>query len=530
MHISKKKKRPPIPATGEISHLERTFKEGTFILFDIENTGGNPERNGITEIAALKVRNGEIIDTFYSMVNPKMAIPPIVRKMTGITNKMVKKAPTIYEVMPEFVDFIEDDVLASHNTIGDMRFIRHFAKKVCDVDLLNYYLCTHLLAEKLLPAAPDKSLKGLVSYIGENRIEDFHRADADAYATLYLFEHLVKKLAKVDIKVVKDAIRFQGDLESALRLGWGLSADELRQAPRKRGVYMLYNSSDELVFYSAAENVAADLKKLSRFDDLPKQLLKSVLQAVRLEIKVFPSLREAFMFESHLAEKHPTRYSLINWNQKSGKFVYVNTEKTAAKLTMGPLVEASETVFGPVFAERSGYDFIAMIADVEGQKLYGNSVTASDELRRQLERWQFDTDQVYKTLRLPTSLAPLDEFSGIFVQFPKAAQQADSASSQAHGNATFHYIYKGRLMKSVDVRGSSWSNAVLRYRLSYLWRTIAEPFASKGKGQRHHHHINRVSWWIGQEVRQKRGAFFTHGECSHSDTAPSPAVLVPSEA
>lgn len=447
------------------------------------------------------------------MVNPKMAIPPIVRKMTGITNKMVKKAPTIYEVMPEFVDFIEDDILVSHNTIGDMRFIRHFAKLVCDIDLLNYYLCTHLLAEKLLPSAPDKSLKGLVSFIGETRIEDFHRADADAYATHYLFEHLVKKLSKKSVTIIKDAIRFQGDLESALRLGWGLGADELRKAPRSCGVYMLYNSSDELVFYSAAENVAADLKKLSRFNDLPKQLLKSVLQAVRLKIKLFPTIKDAFVFESQLAASNPTRYSLINWNQKSGKFIYVNTEKTAPKLVMGPLVEASETVYGPVFAERVGYDFLADLADAEDSKMYGNSIGVSDELREQLQRWQSDPQQSYKDLSLPADLAPLRQFTGVFVHYNTA---------EAAGSATFHYIFRGRLTKSVAVRKNGWSAAVRRYRLSHWWTALLESVKGSSTGQVHHHLINRVSWWVGQEVRHDRGEFFTLGECSQSDTAPRP--------
>ncbi|MFN9971741.1 MAG: PolC-type DNA polymerase III, partial [Phycisphaerae bacterium] len=65
------------------------LEKGAYIAFDIETTGGNPEKNGITEIFALRYREGVIVDTFYSMVNPGVAIPPIVRRMTGITNKMV---------------------------------------------------------------------------------------------------------------------------------------------------------------------------------------------------------------------------------------------------------------------------------------------------------------------------------------------------------------------------------------------------------------------------------------------------------
>jgi DNA polymerase III epsilon subunit-like protein len=66
-----------------------SVERSTFIVFDIETTGGNPERNGITEICALKIIDGQVVDRFYSMINPMISIPPIVRRMTGITNQMV---------------------------------------------------------------------------------------------------------------------------------------------------------------------------------------------------------------------------------------------------------------------------------------------------------------------------------------------------------------------------------------------------------------------------------------------------------
>ena len=159
----------PIPdmpaATPEMrKFLAKGLDAGNFIIFDIETTGGNPDKNGITEIFAIKFRDGKPGETFYSMVNPGIPIPPIVRRMTGINNKMVRDQPRIDAVIPEFMEFVGDDIFVSHNTIGDMKFIRYFAEKVTGKMPENFYLCTHLLVEKLVSEAPDKSLKGVVRH------------------------------------------------------------------------------------------------------------------------------------------------------------------------------------------------------------------------------------------------------------------------------------------------------------------------------------------------------------------------------
>ena len=84
--------------------LEKPLDKINCVVFDIETTGGNPERNGITEIFAIHFVKGKVGATFHSLVDPGIRIPPIVRRMTGITNRMVKKEPVIEEVMPKFLD------------------------------------------------------------------------------------------------------------------------------------------------------------------------------------------------------------------------------------------------------------------------------------------------------------------------------------------------------------------------------------------------------------------------------------------
>ena len=219
----------PMKRTLAEEKIQGSLEDGHYIVFDIETTGGNPERNCITEIFAVKYHRRKMQQSFYSLVNPQMRIPPIVSRMTGITNKSVARAPKIHDVMPAFLEFIGEDVLVSHNTIGDLRFLHYFARHCCQKELENFFLCTHLLTEKLLPDSPDKSLSGLCKYLGLP-VEADHRADADGFATVELFAKLLDRLKEEGVGQIRDAIRLQGDTASGLRVGWNVSGEALARA------------------------------------------------------------------------------------------------------------------------------------------------------------------------------------------------------------------------------------------------------------------------------------------------------------
>ncbi len=368
-----------ITARGRTKHLNEAIPNGTYIAFDIETTGGNPERNGITEIFALRYKSGRVIDTFSSMVNPKVPIPPIVRRMTGITNKMVKDAPLIEEVMPGFVEFIKDDVLVSHNTIGDMKFIRYFSEKVTGRMVSNYYLCTHLLVEKLVQEAPDKSLKGLAEFFNLPADQKLHRAKADAYLTLELFKCLQKKMLEKGVDKVIDGIRFQGDYESGMRLGWGIEPEVIKNLPETTGVFYLYDYLGNLTFLSSASNIAKEVRKLQRFSSLPKQLLKSVLASTDVRYAETTTSFAAAMAEAEGVKEHRLRFDPANWHQRTANFLFIKSEDEGFRVATGPLSHDVFFALGPIRGGREVSILLENLAQTFEKKVTKKGLRLSDK-------------------------------------------------------------------------------------------------------------------------------------------------------
>lgn len=177
--------------------------DDTFVVFDIETTGLSRETESITEIGAVKVQNGKIVDRFSSFVNPEKPISAEITKLTGITNEMVADAPVIQEALPRFLDFCKDAVLVAHNAGFDTGFIRLNAERKCGIEVKNTILDTLELSRSLLPDLKKHKLDIVCEHLGVS-LEGHHRAVNDAEATAEIFLKFIDMLVAKEIYQVDD--------------------------------------------------------------------------------------------------------------------------------------------------------------------------------------------------------------------------------------------------------------------------------------------------------------------------------------
>ena len=172
--------------------------DDTYVVFDIETTGLSKEKEMITEIGAVKVADGKIIDRFSIFVNPQRPISAEITKLTGITDDMVKDAPTIENVLPEFLKFCEDTVLVAHNASFDTGFIRIAAERAGLGELHHTIVDTLELARALLPELNKHKLDIVCEHLGVT-LNGHHRAVNDAEATAEVFIKFLGMLAEKKI-------------------------------------------------------------------------------------------------------------------------------------------------------------------------------------------------------------------------------------------------------------------------------------------------------------------------------------------
>lgn len=169
-----------------------------FTVFDLETTGLSRERDRITEIGAVKIKGGVITDRFSSFVNPKVPISSEITKLTGITDEMVSDAPTIDEILPEFIKFFGDTVLVAHNASFDVGFIRKNAENLNLPDIENTVMDTVELAKSLLPDLKKYKLNIVAEHLGVD-LKGHHRAVNDAEATAEIMMKFLNMLAEKQI-------------------------------------------------------------------------------------------------------------------------------------------------------------------------------------------------------------------------------------------------------------------------------------------------------------------------------------------
>lgn len=156
----------------------------TYTVVDVETTGGSAGFHRITEVAAVKVRGGKVIDEFQTLINPGRPIPAFIVNLTGITDEMVSTAPPFLEIAPRLFEFLDGAIFVAHNVAFDYSFIqREFAR--VEMEFVRPKLCTCAGMRKAYPGLDSYGLKNLTEHF-QIKLEQHHRALADARAATEL--------------------------------------------------------------------------------------------------------------------------------------------------------------------------------------------------------------------------------------------------------------------------------------------------------------------------------------------------------
>jgi len=253
--------------------LHYQYLSRVYCILDIESTGGSFGKEAIIEIALFRYDGDEVVDQLISLVHPHRDIQKFVSKITGITPKMLIRAPRFHEIAKRIIELTEGAILVGHNVEFDYRMLRQ------EFDRLGYTyerktLDTIQLAENLIPGLASYGLDRICEELGIDRINK-HRAESDALATLDLFKILQEKDRKKDIGVLGQSIVPPDYLKDKL-------SDLSRSLKITRGIYYLHDREGKLLFLGSSNNIKKSLNQLFVNSDENKDLLEAV-NSIRAE-------------------------------------------------------------------------------------------------------------------------------------------------------------------------------------------------------------------------------------------------------
>ena len=312
--------------------MGRALVDTTFVVVDLETTGGSHQESSITEIGAVKIRGGEIIGEFQTLVNPESPIPAFITVLTGITDAMVIAAPKLGAALFSFLEFVgseKETVLIAHNAPFDIGFLKAAAQK-CAVQWPAFQvLDTAKIARYVVTRdeAPNCKLSTLAQFFGATTSPD-HRALSDARATVDVFHGILDRLGSFGVTTLEDLKTFSNRITDAQRSKRYL-AEGLPNSP---GVYIFRDENQAPLYIGTTRNLRNRVRSYFTAAETRKRVLDMLSLAVHLDFIETPTIIEAEVRELRLiAEKQP-RFNRRSKFQEKAVWVKL-TQESFPRLT-----------------------------------------------------------------------------------------------------------------------------------------------------------------------------------------------------
>jgi DNA polymerase III subunit epsilon len=325
-----------------------------YAIVDIETTGGSPKNSKITEIAIYKHDGKEVLDSYESLVNPEMTIPPFVSNLTGISDHMVQDAPKFFEIAKKIVEFTEDCVFVAHNVGFDYGILRAEFRTL-GFDFRRPHLCTVRTSRFVLPGHDSYSLGKLTRSLGIELIGR-HRAGGDAFATAKLFTMLYEKDKNNLSTFIQEEV-------NPKRLHPNLDIDALDEIPNKIGVYNFYNEFNQLIYIGKSIHIKKRIDQHLR-NGSTKKGLQMQKEISRIEYELCGSELIALLRESELIKQHQPIY---NRSLRRNKFPYglfhYTDESGYIRFLVGLVSKMAETPLISFNSKKEGNSYMERLVE-----------------------------------------------------------------------------------------------------------------------------------------------------------------------
>jgi DNA polymerase-3 subunit epsilon len=339
-----------IPHQATFDELGRPLREVTFVVVDLETTGGSAAACDITEIGAVKVRGGEVLGEFQTLVNPTTSIPPFIAVLTGITDAMVAGAPRIDFALPAFLEFSRGAVLVAHNAPFDLGFLRAGCDRLGLVWPSYEHLDTARLARRVLhrDEAPNCKLSTLAQLFRSTTAPN-HRALSDARATVDVLHGLIARLGNLGVHSLEELSTFSAQVSPAQRRKRHL-ADAM---PTEPGVYLFKDGQGRVLYVGKSRNLRTRVRTYFTASEMRTRMAEMVGIAERVDPVVCATPLEAEVRELRLIAEHRPRYNRRSKFPERAVWLKLTVEAFPRLSLVRKVIDDGATDLGPFGSART---------------------------------------------------------------------------------------------------------------------------------------------------------------------------------
>src|SRR4051812_43240926 len=348
-------------AQRSFDELGRSLRDITFCVVDLETTGGSAEGGAmITEIGAVKVRGGEVLGEFQTLVNPHTEIPAFIAVLTGITGSMVAGAPSIESALPAFLEFAAGTVLVAHNAPFDVGFLRHFAEQQGRPWPRFEVLDTARLARRVVTRddAPNCKLSSLAKAFGSTTTPN-HRALSDARATVDVLHGLMERLGGLGVHTLEELQTFSSRVSTAQRKKRHL-AEALPHAP---GVYLFRDERARVLYVGTSRDLRTRVRSYFTASETRSRMGEMVGIATVVDGIECATALEAEVRELRLIAEHKPRYNRRSRFPERVHFIKLTREPWPRLSLVRRVLDDDADYLGPFSSRKTAEKCLAALHD-----------------------------------------------------------------------------------------------------------------------------------------------------------------------